>query len=63
MSDTSTNVFRRSSRCAEAGCVEIATAADGVLMRDSKISDSPIISFSGQSWQDFVAAAKDGLFD
>jgi Domain of unknown function (DUF397) len=56
--------FRKSSRCdGDAGCVEIAGTVDGVLVRDSKLGDSPILSFGSQSWAEFVAGVRDGQFD
>jgi uncharacterized protein DUF397 len=56
--------FRRSSRCGgDASCVEIASTVDGYLVRDSKLAESPILSFGPQAWAEFVASVREGLFD
>jgi Domain of unknown function (DUF397) len=55
--------FRRSTRCDEAGCVEVARAVDGsILVRDSKIDESPVLGFGHGQWADFVASVRDGQF-
>jgi hypothetical protein len=63
MVDAEYGTFRRSSRCADNGCVEIATGPHGVLMRDSKLDSSPVVAFSRTAWRDFVVSARDGQFD
>lgn len=59
----SPSVWRRSTRCGESNCVEIATASDGILMRDSKLDDSPVLGFSREAWSHFVAGVRAGEFD
>jgi hypothetical protein len=56
--------WRKSSySCSNGNCVEVA-ADNGVHVRDSKLGDgSPILSFSTDSWEQFVTAAIDGQFD
>ena len=49
--------------CADTQCVEIAREGDRVLMRDSKDPDGPMLTFSRESWEQFVEAAKNGEFD
>ncbi len=55
--------WRRSSRCESNGCVEVKLADTEVLIRDSKDSKSPILSFPRASWQEFVAGIRAGDFD
>jgi hypothetical protein len=55
--------FRRSSRCSDSGCVEVASAPEGFLVRDSKLADSPILGFAPAQWADFVAGVRAGEFD
>jgi hypothetical protein len=56
-------VFRKSSRCGgDVGCVEVATTPAAVLMRDSKLADSPVLEFGRDAWANFVADVKAGEF-
>jgi hypothetical protein len=55
--------WRRSSRCANSGCVEVARRGDKVVVRDSKIDDSPVLSYTSDEWGAFVAGVKAGEFD
>ncbi len=55
----------RRPKCGSHGsCVEIAdTADDGVAVRDGKSADSsPILFFSRQEWDAFLAGVKAGEF-
>ena len=46
------------------GCVEIATAADWVGIRDSKLgTDSPILTVTTAEWTAFTTAVKANEFD
>lgn len=55
-------VWRRSSRCEHATCVEVA-AADMVWVRDSQLGDrSPILAFDRRAWADFCDAIRAGEF-
>ncbi|MFI1161686.1 DUF397 domain-containing protein [Streptomyces sioyaensis] len=38
-------------------CVEVATASDSVLIRDSKIPDGPRLTFTPTTWADFLPYA------
>lgn len=49
--------------CEDGSCVEVASADDGVAMRDSKDQDGPMLRFSGGEWAAFLAGAKAGDFD
>ncbi len=44
-------------------CVELAPAADGVLLRDSKDPQGPWLRYTGAEFTAFLAAAKQGEFD
>jgi hypothetical protein len=44
-------------------CVEVATIARLVLVRDSKDPDSPVLAFTSVEWADFVAGVRRGEFD
>ncbi|MEU0436415.1 DUF397 domain-containing protein [Streptomyces sp. NPDC006290] len=49
--------WRRSSRSgADSGqCCEVALLADGVLVRDSKQPEGPVLSFRSDAWRTAVA--------
>jgi hypothetical protein len=55
--------WRRSTRCGESACVEVAFIGRDFLVRDSKIDDSPVLSFDRGSWTAFVAGVRAGEFD
>lgn len=55
--------FRRSSFCGESGCVEVGSWDARMLVRDSKLDDSPVLSFTREEWTAFVAGVKNGEFD
>ncbi|MFI5915681.1 DUF397 domain-containing protein [Dactylosporangium sp. NPDC051541] len=44
-------------------CVEVATLANLVLVRDSKSPDEAVLAFTGSEWRDFIAGVKRGEFD
>lgn len=39
-------------------CVETASTAGTVLVRDTKLADSPVIRFSADAWRDLVTRVK-----
>ncbi|MFE9602657.1 DUF397 domain-containing protein [Streptomyces hokutonensis] len=47
-------LFRKSSASETGNCVEVALGRD-VLVRDSKNSNAFLLSFSQDSWTDFVS--------
>jgi Domain of unknown function (DUF397) len=49
--------------CEDGSCVEVASAGDGVAMRDSKNQDGPILQFTRAEWAAFLGGAKAGDFD
>jgi hypothetical protein len=44
-------------------CVEVATTARAVLIRDSEDADGAILRYSAGSWRSFVANVRTGRFD
>jgi hypothetical protein len=55
--------FRRSSFCAAGACVEVAALPDdGIALRDSKDDSSPVLRFTLEEWDAFVAGVLDGQF-
>jgi Domain of unknown function (DUF397) len=55
--------FVVSSYCHTGGCVAVRIGPDGVDVRDSKVSDGPILTFTTEVWVNFVAGLKGGEFD
>jgi hypothetical protein len=56
-------VWRRSTRCSNGACVEVANAGGYHLVRDSKADGSgPILEFENGVWSTFLAAIRDGVF-
>lgn len=43
-------------------CVSVARLSDCVLVKDSR-KETPVLSFSKEEWQAFVAGVKAGEFD
>ena len=56
--------WHRSRACTGGpACVEIAPLSDGgMMMRDSKADDGPVLSFSSERWNEFVGAVHAGEF-
>lgn len=51
--------WRTSSYCYAGSCLEITGTADlGVLVRDSKDPDGPVLSFSADAWAEFLSWMK-----
>jgi hypothetical protein len=49
---------------ANGNCVEIATLPDGMIgIRDSKNPDGPVLRFTPDEWNVFLAGALRGEFD
>ena len=54
--------WRISSRSSNGeNCVEVAPAADGVVIRHSKHSSAGTITFPGHAWRAFVHDAREGV--
>ena len=45
------------------GCVEVATPADTVAVRDSKDPRGPVLTFPPDEWRKFTDLVKAGHFD
>ncbi|HEV8653089.1 MAG TPA: DUF397 domain-containing protein [Actinomycetes bacterium] len=58
-----TEKWRKSSRSASNGCVEVAIEPPVVLMRDSKDPCGPRLAFTTAEWASFVAGVKASEFD
>jgi hypothetical protein len=60
----SEQLFRRSSRCSQGGCVEVALLPDGgASVRDSTDSTQQLLTFKKQQWIHFIASVKNCQFD
>ena len=57
-----THAWRKSTRCETSACVEIATAGEAVLMRNSTIAHD-VLRLPVDTWRSFVAGLKHGEFD
>ena len=55
--------WRKSSRCATGGCVEIAKTGESYLVRDSKNVNSPILAFTAGEWNAFLDRVRTGGLD
>jgi len=60
-----TNEFRTASECLPPymECVEVGEGGGMVFVRDSKSSNSPVLSFSADEWNTFIKGVKAGEFD
>jgi hypothetical protein len=59
MAGTAHHVWRKSTYCESAACVEVARAQLVVAVRDGKDPDGPVLIFLPREWQVFVAALRD----
>lgn len=56
MSNPNTSlVWRKSGRCANSACVEVAEDGPLVLVRDSKEDAGAVLTFDRSSWSKFIA--------
>ena len=56
--------FRISSYCCPGTCVAVAAMPDGgVAVRDTKVQDGPVLLFTAEEWDSFIAGAREGQFD
>jgi len=56
--------WRKSTHSAAAGhCVEVASAATAVFVRDSKDVTGPVLEFGTRGWAEFLAGVRGGEFD
>lgn len=54
--------WRRSNRCGNSTCIEVAKMDDHYLIRDSKNPDAAPLIFTPAEWDAFVAGVRDGDF-
>lgn len=57
-----TTQWRKSQRCDTNACVEVALIGADVALRDSKDPDGPVLRFTRQEWDAFVAGVGAGDF-
>jgi hypothetical protein len=50
--------WTRSSSCSGGNCVEVASAAGQILVRNSKDPAAGMLSFSAEEWDAFIHAVK-----
>jgi len=55
--------WKRSTFCGETSCVEVSVTRESIGVRDSKLSQSPVLSFTRDEWNAFVLGVKGGEFD
>jgi hypothetical protein len=59
----STLRFVVSSRCHSGGCVGVAALPDGgVALRDTKVADGPVLTFTAEEWDAFLGGVAAGEF-
>jgi hypothetical protein len=63
MTERSSIAWRRSSRCANNTCVEVALLDDQIVMRDSKDPHGPILRFTSTEWSAFLDGLGAGELD
>jgi hypothetical protein len=56
-------VWRKSSRSSSGNCVEVASLAGVIVVRDSKDTAGPVLTFGPEGWRQFLAGIRDGEFD
>lgn len=59
MTDRDDLHWRTSSRSGGGSCVQVATDAERVLIRDSKDPDGPVLAVSHDAFRGFVAFARE----
>ncbi|MEV6966785.1 DUF397 domain-containing protein [Hamadaea sp. NPDC051192] len=55
--------WKRSTRCDSGTCVEVASLKDGVVVRDSKDPDGPVLRFTNDEWHAFILGAQQQEFN
>jgi hypothetical protein len=56
-------LWRKSSKSASNGCVEVAHVTGKVAVRDSKNREGPILLFTPIEWDAFLSGVRSGEFD
>ena len=44
-------------------CVEVRRLPESIEVRDTKDRNGPVLSFTAESWQEFVSSVHNGEFD
>jgi hypothetical protein len=57
------SAWRKSSKCANSECVEIAREQDMILVRDSKSPQASVLRYTREEFAAFLDGAKAGEFD
>jgi hypothetical protein len=63
MADFSNATWRKSSHSVNNGCVEVAFVDGQVGVRDSKDRQGPVLVFTANEWEAFLAGVSEGQFD
>jgi Domain of unknown function (DUF397) len=58
----SEQVWRKSARCGDSACVEVARVDGEYLVRDSKNPQGPRLRFTAREWEAFTAGVVAGDF-
>lgn len=56
-------LWRRSSRCTDRSCTEVASDGEGVYVRDGKKPDGAVLRFTRAEWEAFREGVRLGDFD
>jgi len=56
-------MWRKSSKSASNGCVEVARVAGKVAVRDSKDKEGPVLLFTAFEWDAFISGVRSGEFE
>lgn len=55
--------WRKARRSMSNGaCVEVASSAEGMAVRDSKDPEGPVLYYAAATWDSFLGAARSGSF-
>jgi hypothetical protein len=55
--------WKKATASSNAGCVEVATAEEMILVRDSKDPQHLALAFTSKEWEAFLIGARAGEFD
>ncbi|MEV0645516.1 DUF397 domain-containing protein [Phytomonospora sp. NPDC050363] len=62
-SEFTTAKWRKSTGSGDGNCVEVASVAASTGVRDSKVSDSPVLVTAHAEWRGFLNDLREGAFD
>jgi Domain of unknown function (DUF397) len=55
--------YQKSSSCTRGDCVEVGHGEDKFFVRDSKNPNGPVLEFSRDEWDAFLAGVRNSEFD